>query len=53
MMSVNPKLTSAETKGILRATAEAVLLGSENLAGKLGAGKLNIFRAIEAAKLRV
>jgi hypothetical protein len=53
MMAVNPKLTSAETKGILRATAEAVFSDGEYLVGKLGAGKLNIFRAIEAAKLRV
>lgn len=52
MKSANPCLTNAEIESILKSTSDEIYSKGDNwkYAGKLGAGRLNAFKAVQMAK---
>ncbi|HEX8384779.1 MAG TPA: S8 family serine peptidase, partial [Rubricoccaceae bacterium] len=47
VLSVNPNLTPADVEAILEATADNVYGVNPTLVGKLGAGRINVYRAVK------
>lgn len=46
LLSYNPSLTPDQIESTLKDTADPILYNNENEIGKMGAGRLNIFRAL-------